>query len=265
MLPLVDTRVRRDGLASRHDHDPVDVALDRDHLERERPRDAVAIGVEGDRLVLVDGDRGIGSRRGRTDASGSGAAAARSSARRSSIRNGPKSDCTVRCALGLAAIAKERVQFVEIGDAGHRRGEPALHGLDGALGVGLLVAAGRHAEVGVEDVVAGQRGVARMELTFAPLEDQRGDGLGVVPPDFLGDAAEELEGGDHAFEDRLGALERQGHDEGGVGVGPGGDEEGDEASAVGEVDVDVTEIGFEALAGEMAQRDEGFTMSGVGA
>ena len=76
----------------------------------------------------------------------------------------------------------------------------------------------------------------------------------------LGTRAEELEGGDHAFEDRLGALEGQGQDEGGVGVGPGGDEERDEPAAVGEVDVDVAEVGFEASAREVAQRDEGFLM-----
>ena len=129
------------------------------------------------------------------------------------------------------------------------------------FGVGLLVAAGRHAELGIEDVMAGQRRVARVDLAFASLEDQRGDGPGVVPPDFLGHAAEELEGGDHAFEDGLGALERQGQDEGGVGVGPGGDEERDEPAAVGEVDVDVAEIGLEALSREMAQGDEGLAIS----
>ena len=47
-----------------------------------------------------------------------------------------------RAALGLAAFAKEHVQLGEVGDAGHGRGEPALHGLDGPLGVGLLVAPG---------------------------------------------------------------------------------------------------------------------------
>ena len=51
-------RVRRDDLASGHDHDPVDVALDRHHLERERPRHAVAIAVESDGLILVHRDRG---------------------------------------------------------------------------------------------------------------------------------------------------------------------------------------------------------------
>ena len=99
-----------------------------------------------------------------------------------------------------------------------------------------------------------------MELSLASWKDQRRDGLRVVPPQFLGDHLEELEGRDQALEDRLGALEGECQDEGGVGIGPGGDEEGDQAPAVGEVDLDVTEIGFESLAGEMSQRHEGFLM-----
>ena len=90
-----------------------------------------------------------------------------------------------------------------------------------------------------------------MELTFAALEDQRGDGLGIVPPDFPGNGPEELEGRDHPFEDRLGALEGQGQDERGVRVGPGRDQERHEPAAVGEVDVDVAEVGLEAMAREM--------------
>src|SRR5512135_1503233 len=78
----------------------------------------------------------------------------------------------------------------------------------------------------------------------------------VIPPDLLGHGAVEREGRDHPFEDGLGALERQRDHERGVGVGPGGDEEGDEPAAVGEVDVDVAEIRLEALAREMAQGDE---------
>ena len=109
--------------------------------------------------------------------------------------------------------------------------------------------------------MAGERGVAGMGPALASLKDQGGDRLGVVPPDFLGYAAEELEGRGHSFEDRLGALEGEGQYEGIIRVGPGGDKKGDLASAVGEVDVDVAEIGFEALAGEMSQRDEGFLMS----
>jgi hypothetical protein len=110
-------------------------------------------------------------------------------------------------------------------------------------------------------VMAGQGGVSRMDLALATFEDQRGDGLGVVPPDLLGDGPEELEGGDHALEDGLGAFEGQGQDERGIGVGPGGDEEGDEAATVGEVDVDVAEIGLEALSREMAEGDESLSMT----
>ena len=79
----------------------------------------------------------------------------------------------------------------------------------------------------------------------------------------MGNPGEELEGGDHPVEDRLGALERQRPDEGGVGGGPGGDEERDEPAAVGEVDVDVAEVGFEALAREMAQGDERLALAAV--
>ena len=46
-------------------------------------------------------------------------------------------------------------------------------------------------------------------------------------------------------------------------VGPGGDKEGDLPPTVGEVDVNVTEVGLEALAGEMPQGDEGLTVRAV--
>jgi hypothetical protein len=107
--------------------------------------------------------------------------------------------------LGLATLAKKRVQFLDIRDPRHGRGEPLLHGLDGAFGVGLLVAARRHAESRLKDIMTRESCVAWMKLAFAPQEDQRGDGLVVVLPNFLGNRAEELEGGDHPFEDRLGA------------------------------------------------------------
>ena len=114
---------------------------------------------------------------------------------------------------------------------------------------------------GIEGVVTGQRRVAGMKLTLASQQDQGGDGLGIVPPDFLGNAAEELEGGDHAGQDRLGALEGKRQNEGCVGVGPGGDQERDEPPSVGEVDMDVAEIGLETVAWEMPQGDEGLSMA----
>ena len=100
-----------------------------------------------------------------------------------------------------------------------------------------------------------------MELALAALKDQRSNSSWVIPPHFLGHGAIELEGRDHPREDRLGALKRQRQHKGSVGVGPGGDEEGDQPAALGEVDVDVTEIGFQASARQVRQRDERLLMT----
>src|SRR5208337_3487365 len=162
--------------------------------------------------------------------------------------------------LGFTSVPEQHVQFIKIGHARHGGGEPALDSLDGRFGIGLLVATAGHAEAGLEDVVAGQGGVSRMEVAVASLKDERGDRFGVVPPDLPRHTAEELESRDHPFENGLGAFERQGEDEGGVRVGPGGDEEGNQATAIGEVDVNMSEVGFETLAREMSQRDEGFLL-----
>jgi hypothetical protein len=111
-----------------------------------------------------------------------------------------------------------------------------------------------------EDVVTSQPREAGMTLALVTREDQRGDGLWVIPPDFLGNGAEELEGSDHPFQDCLGALERQCQDERGIRVGPGRDQERYESTTLGEINVDVSEIGFEALAREMSQWNERFLM-----
>ena len=84
-----------------------------------------------------------------------------------------------------------------------------MYGLDGAFCVGLFVAPSGHAEEGIENVVTGQRRVSRMKPSLASKQDQGSHRFGVVPPDFLGNGPEELKRGDHALEDRLGALEWQ--------------------------------------------------------
>jgi hypothetical protein len=83
----------------------------------------------------------------------------------------------------------------------------------------------------------------------------------IIVADLLGDSPEELEGGDHPLEDRLGALERQRQHERRVGVGPGRHQERHGLAAIGEVDVDVPEVGLEAPARQMTQRDERLLMS----
>ena len=95
-----------------------------------------------------------------------------------------------------------------------RSGETTLYCPDGVLSVRLFVAPSRHAEERIEDVVAGQRSVSRMKPSFATEKDQGCDCFGVIPPDFLGDTAEELKGRDHPFKDCLGSFEGQSQHEG---------------------------------------------------
>src|SRR5271157_1447472 len=259
-LVFVETsRVCRDFSTLGDDYHAVDIALDGDRLKGKRSGGAVTVAVEGDGLVLVDHDRGtedarvepmLGQRR-----------------RRSEVlteaildREGAEERLHDSLPLGLATRAKERVQLLKVGNSRHRSGKSTLHGLDGRLGVGLFVTASRHAELRVEDVVSSQRLVARVNLAFPPFEDERGDGLGVVPPDLAGHGPEELEGGDHPFEDGLGALKGERQHEGSVGVGPNRNEEGYGPTSVGEVDVDVAEIRLEPLPGKMPKRDMGLAM-----
>ena len=97
---------------------------------------------------------------------------------------------------------------------------------------------------------------------MASLKDQGGDCFGVVPPDFLGGGAEELEGRDHAS--RIASVRSKGRasTKGCFGWARG-DEKWDLASAIGEVDGDVAEISLEALTGEMCERYECFFMSSL--
>ena len=122
----------RDDLAYGHNHDLVDVTVDRHHLEGEGSRNAVPIAVEGDGLVLVHGDRRtdhtgiepiLGKRRRRDLFLGETAADLE--------RTEGRLDGSLM--LGLAALAEVHVQFIEIPNAGHRSGEPALHGPDMTL------------------------------------------------------------------------------------------------------------------------------------
>jgi hypothetical protein len=66
----------------------------------------------------------------------------------------------------------------------------------------------------------------------------------------------EGEGFDQPVQNGLGALGWQGQGEGAVGVGPGHQQDRDELAALGKIDVDVAEVGFEALTRIVVQRDE---------
>jgi hypothetical protein len=134
-------------------------------------------------------------------------------------------------------------------DLGHGGGPIALQEADPALDARLLLRPPHQTEAGLEQVVTGQRLVAVVELPLAAHEQMRRDGLGVVPPEFVWHAAEEGEGFDQAVEDRFGAFAGQGQGKGAVGVRPGDHQHGNELAALREIDIDVTEVRFEALAG----------------
>ena len=235
------------------DLDAVDEPADGDPAEGVPARHAVPVGVERDRLVLVHlpgvDDAGVE----RPGGSGSGGGEVVGEALCDGLSSGPGGAVASRD----AAPSQVGVQLVEVLDPRHGRGPHPLEVLHAILDAGLFLGRGGHAELGCEGVVRGERGVPRVEGTLAAAEDVDGDRGGVVPPQFAGDAAEEVEGRDEAVEDGLGPLGGEGEGEGRVGVAPGDDEDGDEPSPVGEVDVDVAEVGLGAVAGGVVEGDEG--------
>jgi len=151
------------------------------------------------------------------------------------------------------------VQLSPVANLGHGRGPILLHKLDPALDARLLLGPTHQAEERLEQVVTGQGLVAFVEPTVAAGQQVRRHGLGVVPPEFVRHTTEEGEGFDQAVEDGLGALGRQSQGEGTIGIPPGHEQDRDELAALGEIDMDVAEVRFEALAGIVVEGDEGLS------
>lgn len=160
------------------------------------------------------------------------------------------------CPVLQATLPQVGVEFGQVLHAWHRRRPTALQSLDPILHVRLLVASRRHAKQRLEHVVAGQRLVTCIHLPVAAAQDRRRHRLGIVPPHFTRDILEELEALHHPFQDRFGPLARHSHGERAVRVRPHQHQHGDLPTPVGEVDVDVTEIGFQTLTRIVRQRNE---------
>ena len=242
----VAPRVLGDDLAAGHHDDPVDVALDRHRPERPGPRHAVAVGVEAPPSGTCRRRPGC-STQGSNARRGSRAAAATSSAKRSPMTNAPEADRTVRRRSSRHRVPHVFVQLGEAGDARHGRGEPPLHGRArrsrrrasrGPAPAGRTWARrcsgwpGRRSGGG-----GGARRPRRIVVATV---------LGLSHQTSRGTAAKNSKARTMPCEDGLGALGRQGDGERGVGVGPDGHQDGDLAAAVGEVDVDVPEVGLQA-------------------
>lgn len=160
------------------------------------------------------------------------------------------------CLVLQTASTQIGIELGQVLHLRHRRGPASLQRLDAILHVGLLVPASGHAKQRFEHVVTGQGLITRMQLPLAAAEDRRRHGLGIIPPNFTRHTAEELEPLHHAFQDRFGALARQGDCEWTIRVRPDQDEHGNLLAALGKIDVNVAEIRFQPLARIMRQRNK---------
>ena len=234
------------------DLDAIDVGPDRDRGEGMPPRDAVAVLLPGDRLVLVDladlAHRGVerapGQRQGAGPLVGEAGADCFALA-----RNRP-------LPVPLATPKQVRVELRQIVHSRNRRRPLALQQLHPVLDVRLLIASGRQAEQGLEVVVISQRLPTLVQFSLATGQDRRRDRLRVIPPQFSGRAAEERQGLDRAVQDRLGLFARQRHHERGVRVGPGHHQDRRLAPSLREVDPDVAEVALGPLARLVGERQE---------
>jgi hypothetical protein len=159
-------------------------------------------------------------------------------------------------AVAQAAGAQVSVQRGQVLDLGHGRGPIALQVANTAFDVRLLLRLANHAEARLEGVVTDQGLIAVVELTLPADEQMRHHGLGIVPPQLTRHATEKRERLDQTMQDGLGAFGRQCDSERAIGVGPGREQYRHQSAAVGEIDVDVTEVGFEPLAGIVIERNE---------
>jgi hypothetical protein len=155
-----------------------------------------------------------------------------------------------------AAVMQVSVELGQVLDGRHRRAPFLLQELHTPLDAWLLLGPPHHAEQGLEVVMTGQGLVASADLPLPAHEDiwhQRG---GIIPPDLVRHAAEELECLDQTVQDRLGPLGGQGDGEGAIRVGPGHEQDRHLPAAVGKIDVHMTKIRFESLARIVIQRNE---------
>lgn len=240
-----------------HDGDAIDVRLHRHGLEGMRARHAVRDVVEPDGLIFVNlrgrGETGVEGPLGQRNRR----SAVALEARRDNVGLAGSDPSLVV----FAASPQMLIEFDEITSTRHRRGPSPFQILDPVLDMRLLVAAGRHAEQGLEVVMAGQGLVAIVEPSLATFEHLHGHGRWVVPPEFLWHAAEERKSFDQAVEDRFGALGGQGDREDAIRKRPGDDQDRDKPAAVREIDVDVAKVGLGSLAGVVVQGDERLTFT----
>jgi len=177
-------------------------------------------------------------------------------------------DALALAGLGALAVAQAAgpqvdVQRGQVVDLGHGRGPIALPMPHPPLDAWLLLGPTHHAKQRRKGVVAGQGLVALVDLPLTACEQAGRHGLGVVPPYFARHATEEREGLDQAVQNRLGAFAGQGEHKRTIGERPGDHQHRHQAAALGKAHMDVPEVGLQALARIVVERDERLSRAAV--
>lgn len=159
-------------------------------------------------------------------------------------------------AVAQAASPQVSIQLRQILHLRHRRGPIALQVPHPPLDVRLLLRPARQTKQRLEGVVTAQRQVAVVQAPLASHEQLRRHRLGIVPPELVRHAAEEVEALDQAVQDGFGPLRRQRQRERIIRVCPSEQQHRHLAAAIGKVHVDVAEVRFEPLARIVVEWDE---------
>jgi hypothetical protein len=252
LMPAIAARVRGDHLAAQHHLDALDVGFDRHGLEGRRAGHAVAIGLVADHLVLID--------LGRLEETGI-ERLCREGQRLVPLPGKALADVLRLPRLNPLSIPhttapQMSIQLRQVPHLGHRRGPVALEVPHPPLDVRLLLRLTHPAEKRLKRIVAGQGLVTRVQLSLSADQHLRRHRLGVVPPHFAGHAPKEGEPFNHAMQDRLGTLAGQGDGKRTVRVRPGEQQHRHLPAAFWEGDVDMAEVGLQALAGIVVQGNE---------
>jgi hypothetical protein len=248
----VRTRMPRDDLAAGHYTDVIHVALDGHRLESEGARHAVAIAVETYRLIFVYLAGLLAARIKGLLGQSQGllvVAAEALADRLLPARLGP-------FAIAQTTVAQVGIKLSQVLHLRYRCRPVPLQELHPAFDTRLLLRLTHHAEQRLEAIVAGQGRVTLVEHTLSALEQNRRHRFGIVPPHLTRHTTKKSECFDQTVQNGLGSLRWQGDGERTIGVRPGHQQNRNLLATLGEINVDMPEVGLDALARIVVERDE---------
>ena len=239
------------GLTGHH-LDPIHIRLNRHGPEGPATRNAVAVRIEPHRLILVHFRYLRDKRIERTRRQGQ----SRLLVLLKELPDGLRLTRPHMITFGHRARPQVGIQLGQVLYPGNRSRPVPLQIVHAVFHVGLLVAPSRHAEPRIKPIMTGQGRVPLLQPTPPAPQDRRGHRLGIIPPDLPGHTTEEREAFDHARQNRLRLFARQRQRKPKARVTPRQQQYGHLPAPIGEIDVDVSEVSFQAPARQMRQRDE---------